>query len=58
MFICDVRNPAYGIGKAATDRMAHDCGIELKKHNVANVGKQCDKIDQSKTISCIIYLII
>jgi len=30
-------NPAYGIGKAATDRMAHDCGIELKKHNVANI---------------------
>lgn len=28
-------NVAYGIGKAAVDRMAIDCGIELKKHKVA-----------------------
>lgn len=28
-------NTAYGIGKAALDRMSHDCGIELKKQNVA-----------------------
>ena len=28
-------NVAYGVGKAALDRMAVDCGIELKKHNVA-----------------------
>lgn len=28
-------NVAYGIGKAALDRMSVDCGIELKKHNVA-----------------------
>jgi NAD(P)-dependent dehydrogenase (short-subunit alcohol dehydrogenase family) len=27
-------NVAYGVGKAAVDRMAVDCGIELKKHNV------------------------
>jgi dehydrogenase/reductase SDR family protein 1 len=27
-------NVAYGIGKAALDRMAADCGVELKKHNV------------------------
>jgi dehydrogenase/reductase SDR family protein 1 len=27
--------PAYGIGKAAVDRMSHDCGIELRKCNVA-----------------------
>jgi len=26
--------PAYGIGKAAVDRMAADCGLELKAHNV------------------------
>jgi len=26
--------PAYGIGKAAVDRMAADCAIELKSHNV------------------------
>lgn len=31
-------NAAYGIGKAATDRMTQDCGVELKKHNVASIG--------------------
>jgi dehydrogenase/reductase SDR family member 1 len=30
-------NVAYGVGKAACDRMAIDCGIELKKHNVASL---------------------
>jgi dehydrogenase/reductase SDR family member 1 len=30
-------DPAYGIGKCALDRMAVDCGIELKAHNVANL---------------------
>lgn len=30
-------NVAYGIGKAGCDRMAADCGIELKKSNVAMV---------------------
>lgn len=28
-------NVPYGIGKVAVDRMAIDCGIELKEHNVA-----------------------
>lgn len=27
-------NVPYGIGKAAVDRMAVDCGIELRKHNI------------------------
>ncbi|XP_071802181.1 dehydrogenase/reductase SDR family member 1-like [Asterias amurensis] len=30
-------NVAYGVGKAACDRMAADCAFELKKHNVAFV---------------------
>lgn len=30
-------NVPYGIGKAAVDRMAIDCGIELKKHKVASL---------------------
>ena len=30
-------NVAYGVGKAACDRMAADCAIELKKDNVAMV---------------------
>ena len=28
-------HPAYGVGKEGVDRMAVDCGIELRKHNVA-----------------------
>jgi len=30
-------NVAYGVGKEGCDRMAVDCGIELKRHNVAVV---------------------
>lgn len=30
-------NVPYGIGKAAVDRMAVDCGIELLKSNVASI---------------------
>ncbi|XP_048756190.1 dehydrogenase/reductase SDR family member 1-like isoform X2 [Ostrea edulis] len=30
-------NVAYGIGKEACDRMAADCAVELRKHNVAFV---------------------
>uniref|UniRef100_A0A8W8JRX3 Dehydrogenase/reductase SDR family member 1 n=1 Tax=Magallana gigas TaxID=29159 RepID=A0A8W8JRX3_MAGGI len=30
-------NVAYGIGKEACDRMAADCAVELRKHNVAHV---------------------
>ena len=30
-------NVAYGIGKAAVDRMAADCGVELKRHNVTMI---------------------
>jgi len=30
-------NCAYGIGKCAVDRMAADCGIELKRSNVAMI---------------------
>lgn len=31
-------NVAYGIGKAGVDRMSVDCGIELRKNNVACLG--------------------
>jgi dehydrogenase/reductase SDR family protein 1 len=30
-------NVAYGVGKAACDRMAQDCGIELLKSNVTMI---------------------
>ena len=30
-------NVAYGVGKAACDRMAADCAMELKAHNVAMI---------------------
>jgi NAD(P)-dependent dehydrogenase (short-subunit alcohol dehydrogenase family) len=32
-----VFNVAYGIGKAACDRMAQDCGIELRSSNVTMI---------------------
>merc|ERR1711997_198184 len=31
-------NVAYGVGKAALDRLTQDTAVELKKHNVAVVG--------------------
>jgi dehydrogenase/reductase SDR family protein 1 len=30
-------NVAYGVGKAACDRMAQDCGIELRNSNVTMI---------------------
>ena len=30
-------NPIYGLGKAACDRMASDCALEMRKRNVAMV---------------------
>ena len=30
-------NVAYGVGKAAVDRLANDMGFQLAKHNVATV---------------------
>ena len=30
-------NVCYGVGKAAVDRMAADCAVELKDHNVTMV---------------------
>jgi dehydrogenase/reductase SDR family protein 1 len=30
-------NVAYGVGKAAVDRMAADCAVELKKDNVTMI---------------------
>ena len=35
--IMPVFNCAYGIGKAACDRMVSDCSIELKDQNVAMI---------------------
>jgi dehydrogenase/reductase SDR family protein 1 len=30
-------NVAYGVGKSGVDRMAADCAVELKRHNVAMI---------------------
>ena len=48
-------NCAYGIGKAANDRMAADCGTELKKSNVTMVSLwpgpvKTEKIEESKKL--------
>ena len=47
-------NTAYGAGKAAVDKMAHDCGTELKKQNVTMVSLwpgpvRTEKIDAQMT---------
>jgi NAD(P)-dependent dehydrogenase (short-subunit alcohol dehydrogenase family) len=34
---CYMHGPAYGAGKAAVDKMAHDMGVELRPHHVAVV---------------------
>ena len=34
---CYMHGPAYGAGKAAVDKMAHDMGVELRAHGVAVV---------------------
>lgn len=47
-------NVAYGIGKAAVDRMAIDCGIELKKHNVACLSLMLGAVRTEKTTDMIL----
>ncbi|MEM8593898.1 MAG: SDR family NAD(P)-dependent oxidoreductase [Pseudomonadota bacterium] len=34
---CYMHGPAYGAGKSAADKMAHDMAVDLKPHNVASV---------------------
>lgn len=34
---CYMHGPAYGAGKAAVDKMAHDMAVDFKPHNVAAV---------------------
>ena len=46
-------NVAYGVGKAAVDRMAVDCGIELKKHNVACLSLMLGAVRTEKTSTLI-----
>ena len=46
-------NVAYGIGKAAVDRMSVDCGIELKKHGVASVSLMLGAVKTEKTSTLI-----
>lgn len=46
-------NVGYGVGKACVDRMAIDCGIELKKHNVASLSLMLGAVRTEKTSSLI-----
>ena len=55
-----VFNAAYGVGKAAMDRMAADCGSELKSHGVTMISLMpgavrteeiMDKINKGEGIS-------
>ena len=46
-------NVAYGIGKAAVDRMSVDCGIELKKQNVVSLSLMLGAVKTEKTSTLI-----
>lgn len=35
--VCYMHGPAYGAGKAGSDKMAHDMAVDLRPHNVAVV---------------------
>lgn len=43
-------NAAYGVGKAAIDRMSQDCGVELRKHNVCSIGLLLGGVKTEATI--------
>ena len=58
-----VFNCAYGIGKAANDRMAADCGTELRKSNVTMISLwpgpvKTEKIAESKYHSITIIQVV
>jgi dehydrogenase/reductase SDR family protein 1 len=51
---------AYGIGKAACDRMAADCAVELKKHNVTMISLwpgpvKTEYVEKNVTANCNLF---
>jgi dehydrogenase/reductase SDR family protein 1 len=46
-------NCAYGIGKAGVDRISTDCGVELRKHNVACLSLMLNGVKTEDTMQMI-----
>lgn len=46
---CYMHGPAYGAGKAAVDKMAHDMAVDFKKYNVAVVSIWMGLLDNERT---------
>lgn len=47
--VCTMHGPAYGAGKAATDKMAHDMAVDLRPHGVAAVSLWMGLLDTERT---------
>jgi NAD(P)-dependent dehydrogenase (short-subunit alcohol dehydrogenase family) len=47
--VCYMHGPAYGAGKAAVDKMAHDMAIDLRPHGVAVVSIWMGLLDTERT---------
>ena len=47
--VCYMHGPAYGAGKAAVDKMAHDMAIDLRPHGVAAVSLWMGLLDTERT---------
>jgi NAD(P)-dependent dehydrogenase (short-subunit alcohol dehydrogenase family) len=48
-YVCYMHDPAYGAGKAAVDKMAHDMAIDLRPHGVAVVSLWTGLPDTERT---------
>jgi len=47
--VCYMHGPAYGAGKAAVDKMAHDMAVDLRPHGVAVVSLWMGLLDTERT---------
>lgn len=47
--VCFMHGPAYGAGKAAVDKMAHDMAVDLRPHGVAVVSLWMGLLDTERT---------
>jgi NAD(P)-dependent dehydrogenase (short-subunit alcohol dehydrogenase family) len=47
--VCYMHGPAYGGGKAAVDKMAHDMAVDLRPHGVAVVSLWMGLLDTERT---------
>lgn len=51
--MCYMHGPAYGAGKAAVDKMAHDMAVDFKDHNVAALSIWMGLIKTERTLAVV-----